>query len=65
MSTVGFIVDRLHVGTSDRAVIRDFRDRFRISSGGWRWTRERRHAVYREALERHRGNQDLVKEFRL
>lgn len=63
---IGFIVDRMHVSVSDRALIREFRGRYILHSGVGdvlsREYRAERHRVYREALKRHHDNQKCYAE---
>ena len=59
MSIVRWIVGRLSVAESDRAVIREFYKRFNGRRGPiWR---SLRHTTYREALKVHHKNQDLYR----
>ncbi len=59
---IGFIVDRMHVSTSDRDIVREFYRRMRR---GPRIPRFNRRALYARALARHHANQRLCRDFRL
>lgn len=50
------IVGRMHVYSSNREVIKDLRSRFADPD---QWTKERRKAAYRYAIEVHGDNRDL------
>jgi hypothetical protein len=58
MSIVNQIVDRLHVGDSDRAVVRYVRSRLTKKARRPAFRAERKKA-YRMAIARHHRNQDL------
>ena len=58
---IGFLVDRLHVATSKREVIRDLRRRLLSSGCAGRPSRTLRHLSYRFALERHAENMDTYR----
>jgi hypothetical protein len=49
-----WLVNCLHVGTSDAAVVREFYGRMRKQPA---FTKRVRKAIYRYALEQHHGNQ--------
>lgn len=48
-----WLVNRLHVGTSDTGVVRDFYRRMR---GKPAFTKRIRKAIYRYAIQQHNGN---------
>jgi hypothetical protein len=58
MRAVEWLVDRMHVGTSDVTVVRDMARRM----AGKGYSREQRKEVYREALNHHRRNQQLYRD---
>lgn len=57
MSLIDLVVDQMHVGTSNRDIIREFRGRFikRCPEA----TKAQRKEVYRAALKRHKENREL------
>lgn len=63
MGTVHFLVDRMHVSVTDRAIVKDFRNRIKQGDpvNMNRANRNNRKAIYREALKRHHGNQGLYR----
>jgi hypothetical protein len=58
MSVIDNIVDRLHVGTSNRQVIRAIWLKLKPASRT-RKVRKERHRAYRAALQRHAKNREL------
>ena len=56
MNVVTFIVDRLHVGTSNRQVLREIRSRLRKGMRRGRKHRMERRLAYQIALDRHAAN---------
>lgn len=62
---IGLLVDRVHIWSSNRRVIREVWDAMTVTARHDPASRERRKAYYREALERHHGNQELCRAFRL
>jgi len=61
---IQWITDKLHVGTSDRDVLREFRRRMTGSAEARALYagpagREARRQVYADALDAHRANRDL------
>jgi hypothetical protein len=66
MMPVHFLVDRMHVWTSDLQVCREFYARFRrCAQTGKPVSRDARRAIIEAALDRHHMNQQLVIDFRL
>jgi len=66
MMPVHFLVDRMHVWTSDLQVCREFYVRFRrCAQAGKPVPRAARRAIIEAALDRHRANQQLLIDFRL
>jgi hypothetical protein len=59
MSEIDWLVNRLHVGTSNRQVIREFWRRIPAPARHDRTYRHDRHAIYRRALQTHHANQEL------
>lgn len=59
MNHIKWLVNRLHVSTSDRAVIREIRNHIKPEYRSARTNRRVRHGFYREALETHHNNQGL------
>lgn len=60
MSPIRFLVDRVHVGTTNSELIRDLYRRMRRVRQAFpaAWSREVRKEAYREALQRHCENRD-------
>jgi hypothetical protein len=58
MSAITWLVDRMHVGTSDVSVIREMHRRM----VGKPYSKAQRKVVYREALQHHRANQALYRD---
>ena len=65
MTEVTFIVNRCHVGWSDRRVVREVWDRIAPYQRNSRRHRHVRKHAYRDALDLHHNNQALCEEFRL
>jgi hypothetical protein len=66
MTPVHFLVDRMHVWTSDLQVCREFYGRFRrCAQAGKPVPRDARRVIVGAALDRHHANQQLVTDFRL
>jgi hypothetical protein len=66
MMAVHFLVDRMHVWTSDLHVCREFYGRFRrCTQAGQPVPRDARRMIIQAALARHHANQQLVIDFRL
>jgi hypothetical protein len=59
MSIAADIVGRLHVGTSDREVIRVLRSKIGSEHRTGRHKRSARHSFYREGLAAHHGNRNF------
>ncbi len=64
MMPAHFLVDRLHVWTSDLQVCRELSGRFRRGARAGK-PRNARRMIIKTALERHHANQQLVVDFRL
>lgn len=67
MSLVSFIVGKMHVASSNREVCRFIRsklNRIPRTSKSKKY-RDQRKSIYREAIEAHRKNRELVIQFRL
>ena len=63
MSSIQWYVDRyVHVGTSDRTLVRDMAKRMQNPDGSWKYPSGDRKDVYREALRAHRANQRLYRQ---
>lgn len=58
-SAISFLVDKLHVATSDTQVVRHFARRLRAKRNQYKVTKAERKAIYREALKCHRENRSL------
>ena len=65
---IGFIVDRMHVWTPDRDVVREFYRRYKAAlATGKRsmyLTKHERKHIYRQALKHHRANRQLCIDYR-
>jgi hypothetical protein len=61
MSAVSWLVDRMHVGTSDTQVVREFARRMRDRKG-WKVGKAERKLIYREALQAHHHNRQLYRD---
>ena len=63
---VGFIVDKMHVSTSDKGILREFYNRLVSNPANMTLAnKQARKDVYRLALDLHHENQNIVREFRL
>lgn len=58
VGTIRWLVGRLHVGTSDIAVVREFRNRMTAP----KWSKALRKEVYRVALQEHDENRGLYRD---
>lgn len=61
MSVVNRIVDALHVGEPDIAVVRAVYQRMRPDTRRDQRVREERKVLYRSALDRHHKNQEVYR----
>lgn len=59
MSAVSFLVDKLHVSTTDAQVVRHFARRLLAPRNRFKITKAQRKVIYREALKQHRANRSL------
>ena len=62
VGAIEWLVDRLHVAESNRAVVREIWDRLSLSSRGDPAQRGERRRAYRCALKRHQENRALYRD---
>ena len=56
---IRWLVDRMHIGTSETSIVRDFYRRMR---GNVHWTKPLRKSAYRHALQVHAENRTLYRD---